>query len=196
MPRLIGYARVSTHDQDTALQLDALQAAGCAQVFEEKASGKSAGKASRPQLHAMLEGLEPGDTVVVWKLDRFARSTRDALKLIEELEARGCAFRCLTQPIDTSGPAGRLLLTILAALAEFEVGMISERTRAGLQAAKERGRSPGRPKALRGPIRRQAEWLLEAGESQADVARSLRVSEATVHRLARELKAASRAGDF
>ncbi len=183
MPRLIGYARVSTQDQDTALQLDALQAAGCALVFEEKASGKSARRASRPQLHAMLEALEPGDTVAVWKLDRFARSTRDALKLIEELEARGCAFRCLTQPIDTSGPAGRLLLTILAALAEFEVGMISERTRAGLGAAKERGRSPGRPKALRGPARRLAEDLLDRGESAAEVARALGVHRSTIGRL-------------
>lgn len=192
--RIIGYARVSTSDQDNALQLDALREVGCALIFEEKASGKSARKESRPQLHAMLEALEPGDVVAVWKIDRIARSSRDFHLLIHQIEAQGCSFRSLTQPIDTTGPMGRFVATILAGVAELELGIISERTRAGLQAAKERGRHGGRPKAIRGSTRRLAEQLLDAGESHAEVARALGVGKATVHRFIQTRKATSAEG--
>jgi len=130
---LIGYARVSTEDQNLGPQLDALRAAGCAEVFEEFASGASR---ARPQLAAALTRVRRGDTLVVARIDRLARSLSHLLAVVEGLRAKGAHFRSLADPIDTSGPSGVLVLQMLGAVAEFERSLIRERTKAGLQAAR------------------------------------------------------------
>lgn len=142
---LIGYARVSTLDQNPALQLDALHAAGCERVFEEKASGA---KEDRPQLAKTLDHMRSGDVLVVWKLDRLARSLKQLVTVLDDLGQRGIGFRCLAPAIDTTTPEGRLLYSITGAFAEFERAIIQQRTRAGLKAALARGRKGGRPPAL------------------------------------------------
>ena len=142
---LVGYARVSTQEQDPSLQLDALKGAGCEKLFVEKASGA---QRDRPQLMAALEYMREGDTLVVWKLDRLARSLKQLIETVEALEGRGVGFRSLTESIDTTTTGGRLVFHIFAALAEFERSIIQERTRAGLDAARARGRRGGRPPAL------------------------------------------------
>src|SRR5262249_49047447 len=142
---LIGYARVSTQDQDPALQLDALAAIGCERVFVEKASGV---QRDRPELKAGLSFMREGDVLVVWKLDRLARSMRQLIETVEGLAERGIGFRSLTEAIDTTTPGGRLVFYIFGALAEFERSIIRERTMAGLKAAADRGRRGGRPPAL------------------------------------------------
>lgn len=144
---LIGYARVSTDDQTTAAQMDALRTAGCATIFEEKASGASR---IRPELARTLARLTRGDTLVIWKLDRLGRSLSHLLEVIEDLRGRGCHFRCLTSPIDTASPHGTLVLQMLGAVAEYERSLIRERTRAGLAAARARGRVGGNPKLKQG----------------------------------------------
>ena len=141
---LIGYARVSTRDQTPALQLDALEAAGCERIFEETASGAHR---DRPQLAAALDWMREGDALAVWRLDRLARSVRQLIDTVENLDARGIGFRSLTEAIDTTTAGGRLVFHIFGALAEFERNLISERTRAGLDAARARGQSAGRPAA-------------------------------------------------
>jgi DNA invertase Pin-like site-specific DNA recombinase len=138
----LGYARVSTLDQDPALQHDALTGAGCARIFVDKASGKLE---SRPALDNLLEQARPGDTVVVWRLDRLGRSLKHLLETVSGLEQRGVAFVSLTEQIDTSTPGGRLIFHVFGALAEFEAALIRERTQAGLAAARARGRTGGRP---------------------------------------------------
>lgn len=140
----IGYARVSTHEQDLALQLDALTKEGCEKIFQEKASGAHR---DRPELKAALSYMRKGDTLVVWKIDRLARSLKQLIETIESFQERGIGFKSLQDPIDTSSPSGKLVFHIFAALAEFERGVIRERTTAGLRAARERGRVGGRPSA-------------------------------------------------
>ncbi len=140
-----GYARVSTSDQDLALQVHALEAAGCSRVLSETASGA---RAQRPQLERLLDQLREGDTLVVWRLDRLGRSVRHLVSLVEKLDAHGVGFRALDQQIDTTTASGRLQIHLFAALAEFERELGRERTRAGLQAARARGRRGGRPRAL------------------------------------------------
>jgi DNA invertase Pin-like site-specific DNA recombinase len=144
---LIGYARISTGDQDPALQIDSLKAAGCERVFVETASGV---QRDRPQLKAALDYLrgEAGDVTVVWKLDRLARSLGQLIQTVTELEHRGIGFQSLTEAIDTTTAGGRLVFHIFGAMAEFERSIIRERTRAGLDAARARGRKGGRPPAL------------------------------------------------
>ena len=154
---LVGYARVSARDQTVALQLDALAAAGCERVFEETASGA---QRDRPQLAAALDTMRPGDTLVVWKLDRLARSTKQLIETVEGLARQGVGFRCLTQDIDTTTAGGRLVFTIFSAIAEFERVIIRERTRAGLDAACARGRRGGRPPALKPRDLKEARALL------------------------------------
>jgi DNA invertase Pin-like site-specific DNA recombinase len=139
---LIGYARVSTEEQGLSPQLDALRAAGCTELFEEHASGASR---ARPQLQAALIRVRRGDTLVVARIDRLARSLAHLLQVVEDLRARGAHFRSLADPIDTAGPSGVLVLQMLGAVAEFERALIRERTRAGLVAAKARGRVGGNP---------------------------------------------------
>jgi len=142
---LIGYARVSTLDQNSALQLDALKAAGCERIFEEKASGA---KEDRPELAKAVDHMRKGDVLVVWKLDRLARSLKQLVLVLEDLGKRAVGFRCLAPAIDTTSPEGRLLYSITGAFAEFEREIIRQRTKAGLKAALTRGRKGGRPKAL------------------------------------------------
>jgi DNA invertase Pin-like site-specific DNA recombinase len=145
MAHLLGYARVSTLDQNDDLQRDALESAGCYRVFTDKASGKLD---QRPQLIAVLDQLRPGDTLVVWRLDRLGRSLRHLIETIKELADRGIAFRSLTEQIDTSTPGGRLIFHVFGALAEFERDLIMERSSAGLAAARARGRHGGRPTVM------------------------------------------------
>ena len=142
---LIGYARVSTHEQDLSLQLDDLKRAGCEKIFEDRASGA---KTDRPGLHEALEYVRAGDTLLVWRLDRLGRSLIHLIKTVSQLEEQGIGFRSLQESIDTTSSGGRLIFQIFGALAEFERNLIRERTLAGLSAARARGRTGGRPKAL------------------------------------------------
>lgn len=156
---LIGYARVSTDDQVTHSQTDALRAAGCELIYEEKKSG---GSLSRPILFELLKRLRPGDTLVVYKLDRVARSLKDLLTIQERITDAGADFRSLTEILDTSTPAGRMIFQILGAFAEFERELIRERTRVGLHAAMARGSKPGRPRGM-GPKEAEAMRLWSTG---------------------------------
>ena len=177
---LIGYARVSTRDQKPHLQLDALRDAGCERVFEETASGA---KRDRAALKAALEFMRSGDSLVVWKLDRLARSTRQLLETVEELEQRGIGLKILTQNIDTASAGGRLIFTVFSAIAEFEREIIRERTRAGLDAARSRGRKGGRPRALSDKDLKLARALLADPEiTVGDVAKRLGVGASTLYR--------------
>jgi len=142
---LIGYARVSTLEQDIALQVDALKKADCDNIFDDTASGAST---QRPGLTEALSYVRKGDTLVVWRLDRLGRSLRHLIDVIADLEKRGIGFRSLQESIDTTTSGGRLIFQIFGALAEFERNLIRERTQAGLKAARVRGRLGGRPKAL------------------------------------------------
>lgn len=185
---LIGYARVSRDEgQDTAAQRDALERAGAACVYAEHASG---GRYDRDALHQALDQLNPDDVLVVTKLDRLSRSLADLLRLIEAVEARGAGFRSLGEAIDTTTPAGRMMMQMIGSFAEYERAMIRERTQAGLDAARRAGRVGGRRRALTSHQRREAIRLVEAdGRSQADVARLLGVSPATVSRVVAEARA-------
>jgi len=142
---LVGYARVSTDDQNLNLQRDALDQAGCEQIFEDQLSGA---KAERPGLHQALQYARAGDTIVVWRLDRLSRSLKDLIEMVTLLESKGIGLKSLQEAIDTSSSSGKLILHIFGALAEFERNLIRERTQAGLQAARARGRKGGRPKSL------------------------------------------------
>ncbi len=178
---LIGYARVSKgDDQSTAAQKRALRDAGCARVFEEAASG---GRWDRPQLHRMLDQLRPDDVVVVWKLDRLSRSLKDLLHILEKLEAAGAGFRSLTESIDTTTPAGRMMMQMVGSFAEFERAMIRERTSAGLAEARAAGRIGGRRATLTPDQRTDVvDNVLSGRKSAAEMARLYKVSEATVSR--------------
>lgn len=176
----VGYARVSTRDQDAAMQAEALSAAGCEKVFEETASGA---QKDRPQLSKVIEFLRKGDVLVVWKLDRLARSLKQLIETVEELESRGIGFVSLTESIDTTTPGGRLIFHVFGALAEFERELIRERTNAGLKSAKARGVRLGRPKALAGDALGVAKALLKSGDmTAAQVAAHVGVSRATLYR--------------
>jgi len=177
---LIGYARVSTQDQNPRLQTDALEAAGCERVFIEKASGA---QRDRPQLKAALDYLRKGDVLVVWKLDRLARSLKQLIETVEDLEKRGIGFKSLTENIDTTTAGGKLVFHIFGALAEFERSIIRERTRAGLEAARARGRKGGRPPAMTERDLQMAKTLLANPEiTVEEVARKLGVAPSTLYR--------------
>lgn len=182
---IIGYARVSTQDQNPALQTDALAIAGCEQVFREKATGANK---ERPELTACLRTLRSGDTLVVWKLDRLARSLKDLVEIIDDLQKRGIGFRSLTESIDTTSTGGRLVFHIFGALAEFEHSLIRERTVAGLAAARARGRRGGRKPALsKTDVRKAAAMLSDPKITKTEVARHFGVSRVTLNSaLARE----------
>ncbi|EQA7820963.1 recombinase family protein [Enterobacter kobei] len=175
----IGYVRVSTNDQNTALQRNALGCAGCELIFEDKMSGKTS---DRPGLKKVLRTLSEGDTLVVWKLDRLGRSMRHLVTLIEDLRGRGINFRSLTDSIDTSTPMGRFFFHVMGALAEMERELIVERTRAGLAAARAQGRIGGRRPKLTEEQWAQAGRLLEAGESRQRVALIFDVGMSTLYR--------------
>jgi DNA invertase Pin-like site-specific DNA recombinase len=177
-----GYARVSTNGQDLAAQEAELAAAGCAKVFKEKVSGV---KTDRAELAKAIRRLEANDILVVTRLDRLARSTRDLLNIIAAIAEREAGFRSLKDTwADTTTPHGRLMLTVLGGLAEFERELIRARTGEGRKRAKARGVRFGRPAALTPHQRREALERLANGEAQADVARSYDVSQATISRLA------------
>jgi len=179
---LLGYARVSKGEtQDTRLQETALREAGVERLFTEQASG---GRWERPQLHRLLDQLRPADVVVVWKLDRLSRSLKDLLHIMERIAQAEAGFRSLTEAIDTTTPAGRMLMQMVGSFAEFERAMIRERTQAGLIAARARGRIGGRRPKL-GPQQQAAivEMVHAGRQSQADAARLFRVHPATVSRL-------------
>jgi DNA invertase Pin-like site-specific DNA recombinase len=179
---LLGYARVSKGDEQTnALQARALRSAGCRRLFEEAASG---GRWDRPELHRMLDQLREGDTVVVWKLDRLSRSLKDVLHIMERIGQAGAGFRSITESIDTTTPAGRMMMQMVGAFAEFERAMIRERTSAGLAAAREEGRIGGRRKKLDATKRREiAESVITSRKSAAEMARLYGVSQPTVSRI-------------
>jgi len=177
---LIGYARVSTSDQDHALQADALTAAGCARVFTEKASGSLD---SRHELARCLDHLRTGDTLVVWRLDRLGRSVRHLTDTVTTLAERGVGFRSLTEAIDTNTPGGKLIFHVFAGLAEFEREIIAERTHAGLAAARARGRKGGRrPKMTPDKIATARQLYDGRKHTVAQIAAIVGVSRATLYR--------------
>jgi DNA invertase Pin-like site-specific DNA recombinase len=179
---LVGYARVSTQEQTPTLQLDALKNAGCERTFVEMASGA---QRDRPELMAALSFMRDrsDDVLVVWKLDRLARSLKQLIETVEDLERRGIGFRSLTENIDTTSPAGRLTFHIFGAMAEFERSIIRERTRAGLDSARARGRKGGRPRALDSAQIRRAKAMLNDPEiTVEDVASELGVALSTLYR--------------
>jgi len=176
----VGYARVSTQDQKPELQLDALTATGCERVFEEKASGA---QRDRPQLKAAIDYMREGDTLVVWKLDRLARSMKQLIETVEHLNERGIGFRSITEVIDTTTPGGKLVFHIFGALAEFERSIIRERTKAGLKAARDRGKLGGRPPALSEDDLAAARAMLRDPNITMDaIARRLSVAPSTLYR--------------
>jgi len=178
---LIGYARVSTQDQDAAAQLAALKTFGCELVFQEKASG---GRWDRPELHRLLGQLRKGDVLVVWKLDRLSRSLKDVLVLMEKVNQAGAGFRSLTEAIDTTSPGGRMMMQIVGTFAEFERAMLRERTRSGLDAARKQGRVGGRRPKLKTHQQQEIVQLVNSGQkTAADAARLFNVHPATVSRL-------------
>lgn len=177
---LVGYARVSTSDQDPELQTVALKKAGCKKIFEETASGA---QRDRPQLAAALDYMREGDTLVVWRLDRLARSLKQLIDTVETFDQRGTNLHSLNEKIDTGTPSGRLVFHVFGALAEFERGLIRERTIAGLAAARANGRVGGRPKSLDARRMKAAKAMLAAGTlTVAEVAKQVGVSPATLYR--------------
>ena len=191
--QLLGYARVSTLDQDPALQTDALDAAGCWRVWTDKASGKLD---RRPQLDKVLDQLRPGDTLVVWRLDRLGRSMKHLIAVVADLEERGIGFRSLTENIDTTTPTGKLIFHIFGALAEFERELIRERTMAGLAAARARGRKGGRPTVMTPEKLAVARQMIDdpdADHTVTTVAKTIGVSRSALYRAMAAEDAATRA---
>ena len=182
---LIGYARVSKGDeQSNEAQARALIEVGCKRIFREEASG---GRWERPELHRMLDHLREGDTIVVWKLDRLSRSLKDVLHIMERIETAGAGFRSLTEAIDTTTPAGRMMMQMVGSFAEFERAMIRERTSAGLALARSEGRIGGRRKKLNPKMRLEiAESVLSGRKSAAEMARLYEISQPTVSRIVTE----------
>jgi DNA invertase Pin-like site-specific DNA recombinase len=177
---LIGYARVSTHEQTLNLQKDALEKAGCNKIFTDTASGA---KAERIGLDEALNYVRKGDTLVVWRLDRLGRSLPHLITTMTSLEERGIGFKSLTENIDTTTSGGKLIFHIFGALAEFERNLIRERTQAGLTAARARGKKGGRPKALTAKQLSIAQDLYEKRYPIAEICRTLKISRATLYRV-------------
>ena len=175
----IGYARVSTIDQNPQSQVDALKAAGCDRIITEKVSGASS---TRPQLDKLLPSLAAGDVLVVVRLDRLGRSLPHLIEVVHALEGQRAGLLSLSEAIDTTTAGGRLIFHLMGALAEFERALIIERTQAGLQAARKRGARVGRPPALTAAQVKHARTLIEGGETPSAVARSLGVNRATLYR--------------
>ncbi|MCI5091146.1 recombinase family protein [Phaeodactylibacter sp.] len=180
----IGYARVSTKDQKLSLQKDALEKEGCKIMFEEKASGA---KSDRPELRRMIDQLRKDDIVIIWKLDRLGRSLRDLVNLVTEIQDKGAGLKSLNDSIDTTTPQGKLTFHLFAALAEFERDIISERTKAGLDSARARGRKGGRPKGLSQQAKDKAiisETLYREGNlSVSQICQHLGVARSTFYKL-------------
>lgn len=184
----IGYARISTNEQNLGLQLDALRAAGCVRIFRDE--GISGASASRPALDDALAALSPGDMLITWKLDRLGRSLAHLIQLMTDLRARGVGFRSLSEAIDTTTAGGRLYFHMMGALAEFERSLISERTRAGMDAARKRGVVIGRPKKLRPDQVLYASRELEAERATMDeLAKGFDVAPLTLSRALKRFEA-------
>src|ERR1039458_3510120 len=175
-----GYARVSTDDQTPALQLAALKKAGCKTIFKDKLSGASGIK--RPSLDRCLKKLDPGDTLIVWKLDRLGRSLADLIRMLDDFKKRDVKFRSLTEAIDTETPTGRAMWQMIGVLAELERSLISERTRAGVKAARKRGVKFGRKRKLSPEQIEHAREQIEKGKRHEDVAALLNVNRTTPSR--------------
>lgn len=177
---IIGYARVSTLDQNAQLQIDALRAAGCEKVFIEHKTGSNR---ERPELNRCLEILRSDDRLIVWRLDRLGRSLKDLVDLVTEFEKSGVGFQSLNESINTASPTGKLIFHVFAALAEFERSLIQERTKAGLEAARARGRKGGRPKKLSSSQIRQAKaMLLDPMITKSEVAKHFSISRGTLNK--------------
>jgi DNA invertase Pin-like site-specific DNA recombinase len=176
---LIGYARVSTHEQTLNLQQDALQKAGCTKLFTDTASGA---KTERKGLEQAITYVRKGDKLVVWRLDRLGRSLPHLITTMTDLEERGIGFKSLTENIDTTTSGGKLIFHIFGALAEFERNLIRERTQAGLAAARARGKKGGRPKALTGRKLTIAQDLYDRRHPIAEILQTLKISKATLYR--------------
>lgn len=190
--RLIGYARVSTRDQETDLQLDALLHAGVDAVYQEKASAVSA----RPELQRCLSALKPGDVLVVYKMDRIARSLLDLLTILDRIKSQGASVRSLTEPLDTSGPLGIFMIQVLGAVAQLERGIIRERVVAGQVAAIKRGRVFGRPKKLDEAQEVEVLRMLSEGWTKSATARHFDVSLIVVRRIADEAQGKTNTGRY
>lgn len=178
---LIGYARVSTTDQNPQLQLDALESAGVVKVFTDH--GVSGAKTARPQLDAALDYLRDGDTIVVWKLDRLGRNTRHVLEVIDQLHDRGVGFRSLTEGLTTEGPMGKAMITIMSAFAQLERDTMVERTRAGLAVAAKNNRKGGRRPTFTAAQVADARRYKASGMSVPEIMKLTGMSRATVYRL-------------
>jgi len=178
---LIGYARVSTKEQDNSVQIEALKQAGCELIFEEKVSG---GRWERPKLKEMFEYLRKGDIVVVWKLDRLSRSLKELLFLIEQIESKRSGFLSLTESIDTTTVSGKMMMQIVGVFAEFEREMLRERTKKGLDYARKEGRIGGRKPKLKEVQRQEIKYLIQSGRKTAsEIAKLFEVHPATIYRI-------------
>lgn len=187
---LIGYARVSTADQNLDLQQDALERAGCGEIYQDKASGRA--KTGRPELANALRALRAGDTLVVWRLDRLGRSLADLVQIINELGEKGVGFKSLTEQIDTTTAQGRMFLGVFATMAQYQRDVINENTREGLKAARARGRMGGRRAKLDSQAVKEIEALLrDPNITVIDVAKRYQVSRATVYNALKANNAAS-----
>ena len=186
---IVGYARVSTTDQTTALQLDALRAAGCTAIFED--AGISGKRTDRPGLTKAMKGLVAGDTLVVWRLDRLGRSISHLLEIIESLGKQGVQFRSLTESIDTTTATGKLVFHVIAALADFERSLLVERTKAGIAAARRRGVKMGRRFTLSGENIENARLLLSMHIPPREVARTLKCGKSTLYRALKRTEGAT-----
>lgn len=176
---LIGYGRISTKDQNIDLQKDALTAESCEKLFFDVASGA---KAKRPELDKLKEQLRAGDTLIVWRLDRLGRSVKDLVEWVNWLESEGIGFKSLQENIDTTTPTGKLVFHVFASIAEFERNLIQERTRAGLKAARTRGRVGGRKKSLDDVKHKALKQLYEAkGHSIAELCDMFKISKQTLY---------------
>lgn len=184
---IFGYGRISKgEDQSDALQVQALKEAGCERIFSEIASG---GRWDRPELHRMLDQVRQNDVIIVWKLDRLTRSLKDLLLLMEKIEASGVGFRSITESIDTTTPAGRMMMQMIGTFAEFERAIIRERTRAGLVTARTQGRVGGRRHKLTHAQRADiADNVLSGRKTGADMARLYHVSQPTISRIIAEYR--------
>ena len=177
----IGYARVSTDEQTTDPQIDALRGHGCETIYSENASGKNT---DRHELENCLKALREGDSLTVWRLDRLGRNLADLVRIVNDLKARGVGFASLTESIDTTTPAGTLVFHLFASLAEFERNLIRERTMAGLKAARARGKSSGRPAKLKGKDLAMAKALMaDRTNDVTEIAKRFEVSRSTLYRL-------------
>jgi DNA invertase Pin-like site-specific DNA recombinase len=181
----IGYARVSKNIQDTQLQIDALVAAGCDKIYQEKISG---GKTDRPELNQCLKAMNPDDVLVVWKLDRLGRSLQHLIEIITNLESENKGFQSLTESIDTTTPTGKLVFHIFASLAEFEKSLIRQRVMAGLDAARKSGTKFGRPEALSPKDKDMAITMFNGGATKNAIAQHFGVARQTIYSLLKEIE--------